>query len=113
MPTYDFFCEKCDLEFEFVESIKEYEPRKKCVQCDNEMKRIYKYCKFHHTGAKVEDAEFNPGLGRVTKSKAHRKELAKQMGVIEVGNDFEKPEKIHKHFDQERDAKLKKAWDEV
>lgn len=110
-PTYDFLCEKCDLEFEFIESIKEYTGHKSCVHCGNPMVRIYTRCTFHHVGAKVEDAEFNVGLGQITKSSAHRKELAKKLGVEEIGN--EKPDKLHNHFDKTREDKLKKSWDEV
>lgn len=111
MPTYDWLCEKCDLEFETVQSIKEYDGKQTCVQCGNPTIRVFKYCKFHFTGTKIEDAEFNPGLGQITKSKAHRDELAKKMGVVEVGN--EKPDSIHKHFDSARETKIKKSWDEV
>ncbi len=112
-PIYDWFCEKCDLEFETVESIKEYTGKHNCTACGNETARIYKYCTFHHTGAKIEDAEFNPGLGVVTKSKRHRDEISKKLNVTEVGNDFKEPDKVHKHFDSERAHKLNKAWDEV
>ncbi len=111
MPTYDYFCEKCDLEAEVIESIKEYTGHWTCTSCGNPGRRIYKYCKFNFIGAKVEDAEFNPGLGQITKSKRHREELAKRMGAVEVGS--EKPEKIHKHFDKAREEKSKKSWDEV
>jgi putative FmdB family regulatory protein len=111
MPIYDFFCEKCDLEAEIVQSIKDYDGNWTCTSCGNPGRRIYKYCSFHFTGTKIENAEFNPGLGKITKSKRHRDELAKKMGVIEVGN--ESPDKIHKHFDSTREDKLKKSWDEV
>lgn len=111
MPVYDYFCEKCDLEFEVVKSIKEYDGQDQCVSCGNVGKRIYTRCKFHFTGTKIEDAEFNPGLGKITKSKAHRNELAKQMNVEEVGN--ENPDRLHAHFDSAREQKIKKSWDEV
>lgn len=110
-PVYDYLCEKCNLEFEVTKSIHEYDGKDRCVQCDNVATRIFKYCKFHFTGTKIEDAEFNPGLGQITKSKAHRDELAKRMGVVEIGT--EKPEKIHSHFDSARETQKKKSWDEV
>ncbi len=113
MPTYDWLCEKCSLEFETTESIKEYSGKAPCVFCGQIAQRIYSRCTFHHTGAKIESAEFNPGLGRVTKSKAHRAELAKQLGAVEVGNDFHEPDSVHKHFDTSREERLKKSWDDV
>lgn len=111
MALYDYYCKKCDLEFEVINSMKDYNPKEKCQACGEPAERIFKYCKFHFTGTKIEDAEFNVGLGQITKSKRHRDELAKKLGVVEVGN--EKPESIHKHFDSEREKKIKKSWDEV
>ena len=111
MPIYDWICDKCDLEFETVQSIKEYDGNEKCVKCGKLARRIYTHCNFHFTGTKIEDAEFNPGLGKITKSKRHREEIAKQLGAIEVGT--EKPDTIHKHFDSSRQEKLKKSWETV
>jgi putative FmdB family regulatory protein len=111
MPIYDYLCEKCDLEFEVIKGMSEYDGLDKCTSCGNVGKRIFTYCKFHFTGTKIEDAEFNPGLGQITKSKAHREELAKKLGVEEVGN--ENPDKLHKHFDSARETKIKKSWDDV
>ena len=84
---------------------------KNCDQCGNPTRRIYSHCKFHFTGTKIEDAEYNIGLGKVTKSKRHRDDLAKRAGVEEIGN--EDPDKIHRHFDLTREKKIKKSWDEV
>jgi hypothetical protein len=47
----------------------------------------------------------------VIKSDRHRDEVAKSLGVIEVGN--EKPDVIHKHFDDQRETKRKKAYDDI
>lgn len=113
MPIYDFMCEKCDLEYEVVQSIKEYDGNWTCTQCKGKCVRIYTYCTFHHTGAKIEDAEFNPGLGCITKSKAHREEIAKRKGAVAIGNDFHAPDSVHKHFDSDRETKIKKSWDDV
>lgn len=113
MPTYDWLCEKCDLEYETIESIKERQGPYKCTQCGNQCIRSFKRCKFHFTGTKIEDAEFNPGLGQITKSKAHREELSKKLGVVEIGNDFKSADSVHEKFDSSRNEKLKKSWDEV
>jgi putative FmdB family regulatory protein len=113
MPTYPWLCEKCDLEFETIESIHDYTGKKSCDMCGNPCTRIFTNCKFHFTGTKIEDAEYNVGLGKVTKSKAHREDLAKQLGVVEVGNDFKDPDNIHKKFDIDRSEKIKKSWEET
>lgn len=110
MPIYDYMCDECGLGFEVVESIKVYTGKATCTACGKDARRVFT-CNVHFTGTKIEDAEFNPGLGKITKSKRHRDELAKRMDVVEVGN--EKPETIHKHFDQDRETKRKKSWENV
>lgn len=109
MPTYDYFCEKCDKNYETIVSIHQYDGKDKCPECGNIGQRIFS-CKIEFIGTKVEDAEYNVGLGRITKSKRHRQELANQLGAVEIGN--EKPETVFKHFDTQREEKLKKAYDD-
>lgn len=109
MAIYDYHCEKCDADFEVIKSIKEYDGKDECPTCGNIGQRIIKPVVFY--GEKVQNAEYNIGLGKVTKNKQHRDELAKRMNVVEVGN--EKPETIHKTFDKAREEKRKKSWDEV
>lgn len=111
MPIYDYLCEKCEFDFEIIKSISEHSRKEDCPRCGNPSEQDFSRCRPHFIGTKIEDAEFNPGLGKITKSKRHREELARQLGVEEVGN--EKPESIHKHFDTSREEKLKKSWDEV
>lgn len=62
-------------------------------------------------GEKVEDAQFNPGLGCVTRSAKHRKEIAKRKGLEEVGT--ESPDKIHSKSDRDREEIRQRRWDEV
>ena len=108
MPTYQYDCLKCDKEYETFKSIKEYKRDDPCPTCGNIGQRLIKPVQFFNTG--VQDAEFNIGLGKVTKNAKHRDELAKRMGMIEIGN--EKPEVIHKKFDTDREEKRKKSWEE-
>ena len=104
---YDFQCEKCELGFEIVCTVKEYTGKYKCQSCGNLATRIY--TTFYHHGGKLENAEYNVGLGKVTKSKNHRKELAKRMNLVEIGN--EKPDTIHKEDEATLSDKLKRRWD--
>ncbi len=108
MPTYEYFCEKCDKNFEVIKSIHEYKSPENCKQCGNEATKVFSR-QVHFIGTKIEDAEFNPGLGCITKSKRHREELAKRKGLIELGN--EKPETVHNHFDRARNDARKKSWE--
>lgn len=110
-PIYDYFCEKCDLDFEVFNSITNHHKTEPCPQCKNEAPQDLSRCRPMHTGASVKDAYKCPALGQIVKSDAHRKDLAKKLGVEEIGN--EKPDSVHKHFDVSRAEKLKKSWDEV
>lgn len=111
MPTYIFSCSKCDKDFDVIMSIKEYERRAECPTCHNvSTDRVYTP-DFHFIGAAVQNAEYNPAFGQVVKNSRHRNELAKEKGLIEIGN--EKPETVHKHYEQARADKLKKSWDDV
>jgi putative FmdB family regulatory protein len=40
MPTYDYYCENCNLHFEKFQSISAHE-KTRCSQCDGEVKHIY------------------------------------------------------------------------
>ena len=110
MPIYDYFCEKCDKNYEIIKSIKEYKRDDPCPDCGVVGNRILSKEVFF-TGTKIEDAEWNPGLGAITKSKKHREELAKSKNLVEIGN--ENPDTIHKFFDKSREEKRKKAYDDI
>lgn len=122
MPTFDFYCSKCDANFADIQpmgamkptplaEIPKIERKAECPTCGNVSKdRVYSK-NVYFIGASVENAEYNPAFGQVVKNSRHRKELAKEKGLIEIGN--EKPENIHKKFDQDRAEKLKKSWDDV
>lgn len=110
MPIYDYSCEKCDNEYEIIKSIKDYDSKDPCPTCGNIGSRLLSKDIFF-TGTKIEDAEYNPGLGKITKSKKHREELVKSMNLVEIGN--EKPETIHNIFEKSREEKRKKAYDDL
>ncbi len=57
-------------------------------------------------GEKVEDAYFNHGLGTVIRSRRHKDEVAKEKGLIEIGN--EKPETLAKLADRNKEDNRKK-----
>lgn len=110
-PTYEFECLKCEKNFETIESIKDYDGDGQCPTCGNISRERIFSSKVLFIGTKVENAEYNPAFGQVVKNSQHRKELAKQKGLIEVGT--EPPEKIHKKFESDKQEQLKKSWDDV
>lgn len=111
MPTYEFRCNKCDKNFQTVESIKTFDGDGHCPTCNKRSKEYIFTANVYFVGAKVESPEFSPALGQVVKNSKHRKEIAREKGLIEIGN--EPTEKIHKKFDSDRADKLKKSWDDV
>lgn len=69
-----------------------------CTACNITLTRIYTSPML--VGTSVFTPEYNPGLGQVVYSQRHKEELCKKMGVVEIGNDYSSPEKIHKEVDK-------------
>lgn len=114
MPTYQYQCPKCDLEFEEIKGIKAHcaDPSARCTRCEhpcNSADRIISR-PAAIIGASVSSPEFNPGLGQVVKDKRHKDYLMKQKGVVEVGNDFGSGEKQQKEFEQKKTEQLERNW---
>lgn len=106
---YEFYCEKCRLGYDIHRSAADASEPAWCVACDGEMRRLYSPP--HIIGASVFEPEFNPAFGKVIRSKNEAKELARRYDLTEVGN--EKPETIHKHFDKQREQKMKEDWNKL
>lgn len=108
---YEYECIKCQKRFDVVKSVKDIDVNEFCVRCGEPSERKFVPSRIHIFGASVENAEYNHGLGQVVRNKKHRAEIAKQKGLIEIGN--EKTESIHKELDQVRAKRREKAWDDV
>lgn len=109
MPTYVYQCTKCAKRTEIVKSMHDSGREEICSECSITLSRVY--TTFQILGAKVEDAEFNPGLGCVTKSAKHRAEIAKQKDLIEVGN--ETPDTLYKETVVKREQEREKEWERL
>ena len=107
---YDYNCDTCDIPFDVVKSMHDSSRPEICPKCGQTGRRIYS-SKIYFTGTSVEDAEYNIGLGKITKSKRHRDELAKNMGLIEVGN--EDPNKLTEQLEKNRIDEHKKGWEQL
>lgn len=107
--VYPYLCKKCDLEFDVVKHHSLSSKKEKCPECKKVADRIWPRPLF--IGTSVENAEYNPGLGVVTKGKRDREEQAKRQGLVEVGN--EKPQVLRKHYANEREAKRRKNYDGI
>lgn len=109
MPIYPFKCASCQHEFEAWAKISEIDSLEpscpKCYHVNTPKERLFT-AKIHLNNTKVEDAVFCEALGCVVKDSKHRKKIAKERGLVEVGN--EKTETIHKYFEDERKAREQK-----
>ena len=105
---YPYRCKSCEHEFEVIKPIAAIEDPESCPECKADGAERY-IGRTHFYGANDWDkAEFNPAFGQIVRNGQHRKELAKRHGMEEVGN--ESVEKIHKHYDSERERRSDESW---
>lgn len=106
---YEYRCKDCLHNFDVVKPVRDLELTHECPACGfEETVRLFSP-KIYISGAKVEDAEYNPGLGCVIKNKNHRAEVAKQKDLIEVGN--ESTNTLHRETVEKKQIQKQKEWD--
>lgn len=113
MPTYDYFCDPCGIDFEIHKPITQHQKTEPCPKCQKASPQDLSRCRPVHIGASVKDAYKCPALGKVIKSDNDRSEQAKRLGCVEVGNDFDSGDKIHTHYDKFQEDKRNKVWEDV
>lgn len=111
--TYEYQCVKCDYRFDVLKPARDMDVNEFCPDCGSPAERKFVPSRVYITGASVEHAEYNPGLGCVTKNKRDREEQAKRRGLVEVGNDYSSGEKMQTTFDTARTEKLNKRYEGV
>ena len=109
--TYEYACPSCAKRFDVIKTVSEMNAPETCA-CGTVAERQFVPSRVHFVGAKVQHAEWNPAFGQVVKDKYHRSELAKRHGMVEIGNDYKTPDKIHETFDKVREEKREKRWSE-
>lgn len=86
MPVYPYACKSCDHHFDVAKSVRQIDDAEFCPLCQSDSKRYLVAVNFN--GASDWDkAEFNAGLGCIVKNAKHRERIAKERGLIEVGNE--------------------------
>ncbi len=108
MRQYPYRC-PCGEHWDVLKPLADIERIEACPSCGNLDSERY-IARTHHFGASVQDAEYNPGLGMVTRNSKHRKDEAKARGMEEIGN--EPVEKIHASMEAKRAQKYKDRWDD-
>lgn len=117
--VYYFNCRSCQKAFHKILNVSDLPSDVDCTECNEvcafsdriiPVTSIRKASNYATIGAKVEDAEWNYGLGTVTKSARHRAEVARRKGLVEVGNDFGSGEKMQKEFEKKKKEELDSNW---
>jgi len=105
---YPYHCE-CGHDFEVYKPVGDIENQEMCPKCNAVAMRVIAR-KGHFYGAKVEDAEYCPAMGCVVKNQKHRRQLARDRGMVEVGNDSGE---YFKRMERDKQKETEKFYDEV
>lgn len=106
MPQYPYRCTVCDHTFDVVKSVRQIDDPESCTKCNAPDAKRYLVPVNFNGASDWDNTKWNPGLGCVTKSNAHAAKIARERGLIEVGN-----EDVHKTIaSQER--RLEKTLDD-
>lgn len=107
--TYEYKCVKCESVFDVIKSIADFDRNEFCEPCGAPAERQFTP-RVHIHGASVEHAEYNPGLGQVVKNRKHRAEVAKRLGLEEIGNDYKTPDRQHDENDKAREHRREERY---
>lgn len=108
MPTYEWSCAN-GHDWDVVTTIAQRDESQLCPECRFVGVRGITMPQIDRTAAgDWNRVEFNPGLGQWTKSWKHGRQIAKQMGLEEIGN--EKPGTILQRDDKRRAEKREARW---
>lgn len=112
MATYRYRCPICDMTFDIVRPISECDDLTTCPTCKSE--GIDKSNRMLGTpiffGEKQQEPFYSIPLGRMVSGTNEMRRVAKERGMIEIGND--NIDKISDTADNDREAKSKARWAE-
>jgi len=97
MPTYQYYCKKCDDISEHVHSIKD-DPIIKCEECNRKLKRMVGIGCYVISGGidqKIEDYKESEHKKKVKDFERAIRNRKKHFGVDSVGNPDDKPDPRH------------------
>lgn len=106
---YEYECDACRKRWDVWKPVAEFNTLETCECGGPGRRRITGGAGF--IGAKVEDAAWHPALGQVVRNTSHARALAKERGMIEVGN--ESPDKIDREMTATREAIRERRYDEA
>jgi len=84
---YPYFCSQCDCETEIEKSLEEIDRVETC-ECGHPMARMISE-KISFKNEKLADNQsfFHPALGCVVNSNSHAQKIARERGLIEIGDE--------------------------
>lgn len=89
---YTYLCKDCDIEFEVIKKASEIDKNEYC-KAGHLAERLFRPGKVQLFGHKSQDSYYNHGLGQVVKDDKHAERIAKEKGLVPIGN-----EDIYKHI---------------
>jgi len=108
---YPYHCLKCDHDFEVIKRVADIDNAEPCEACSGETERQIGGGQHFYGESDWDTAQWCPTMGCEIKSNAHRRQIAKDRGLTEVGN--EHPDKMDKHYEDQRSRAREEAWDRV
>lgn len=108
---YPYVCTGCGKKFEVTKSVRYIEDKEFCPVCSGEGRRVVAGGICFYGASDWDSAQYDPALGRVIKSNAERRRIAKERGLEEVGT--EPVENIHKHFEEKNKQLRDENWNKV
>lgn len=107
MPYYPYKCHDCGEKFEVIKQISAIDDVEACPSCSaTRTERCIGRVNFKGEGD-WNQLDYHPAFGKPMTPMQASKE-ARRRGMIEIGN--EPPDKIHKHFEKQREQKVKDTY---
>lgn len=110
---YSYKCDSCNREEDIYKNMSDYDREEKCSSCSAVMSTDWTKYRITLSKTSVQNAEYNLGLGCVTKNAEHRAEIAKRKGVVEIGNDYVSGEAMQKESETKREIAREKSWEDL
>ncbi len=101
---YPYLCDNCANKFEVIKSVKAIDDHETCPTCKCSATRTIAVNQMFHGANDWNTAHYNHALGMHVRSNKEAQRIARERGMIEIGN--ESVEKIHKSFDSDREKRL-------
>lgn len=108
---YPYQCTSCRHEFEVIKSVRDIESPENCPVCDIISIRTIARSQSFFGATDWDTRHYNHALGMVVRSNKEAQKIARERGLVEIGN--ENVDKIHRTFDTDREKKISTRYDDI